>query len=277
MEFPYSHVSAPSSSHADQQELPSFFLYEHPALDHSWMERECSARLDALLLSAHGRLAAEVGLHRSLRAHPKRTRKPENADLFYVPVFEYVSFKLAGQCQFSGEAWGAPSQHGNATRLNSHKTRMEAATSVLLASPYWRRRGGSDHFFASTAYNHPSPMAYRMAPLNKALRCAIAGRYREFLFADKHSAKSAVGLCTVTLPYVSPLQSALATQAAGHAVGEDGVGSVGRLGLGRRARFLYFAGALDVCCYGRDVRCKVGVEPSVEPSALCNHDVLRRP
>ena len=77
----------PPSNADDDGLLPSFFIYEHPALDHSWMETRCGARLEALLLSAHGRLAAEVGLYRALRDHPRRTRDPERANLFYVAVF----------------------------------------------------------------------------------------------------------------------------------------------------------------------------------------------
>ena len=275
-------------AHDNTSALPSFYVYEHPALDHSWMRARCGSRLNALLMSAHGRLAAEVGLHLNLRDHPRRTRDPESAQLFYIPIYEYVSFKLDSLCEFSS---GGELVLGQRMRLSNHKERMEVAFATLLASPHWRRSGGNDHIFASTAYNHPSHMSDRMLPLSKALRCSITGRYRQFEFGDKRTKHSSGGICSITLPYVSPQHATLAESARKHAAAQEAAESARKYaraaaapqqaahyGVSSRPIFLYFAGSLDVCCYGRDVRCMVGdlmVDAANDSSVLIRPQVPR--
>ena len=186
----------PTSAAAPSQPAPAlFYVYSGEALDHSFLTR-CDG-FDALMSGAHARLAAEVGMHAVLRTHERRTHDPRAAGLFYVPVYEYVSFKLARLC-------GANT---------SHAQRMRAASDALLASPYWRASGGRDHFVLSTAFSHPAPIATRTLPLSKALRCAMAGRYKRFALGYKRTAKSAWGICAVEAPYVAPKQAAFAASA----------------------------------------------------------------
>ena len=71
-----------------------------------------------------------------------RVRDPAQALLFYVPVFEFASAHL-GAC-------------GN----TSHGTRMAAANTALLASPWWQRHGGRDHLLASSAFSFGSGALY---------------------------------------------------------------------------------------------------------------------
>ena len=102
--------------------------------------------------------------------------------------------------------------------------------------------------------------------------------YKAFLFGYKRSAKSSVGLCSIELPYVSPRQGTLAAAAARAAsktladqlasppanVGIAGsrnstsVDAINGHASSPRQTLLYFAGAIDVCCYGQQVRCAVG-------------------
>jgi len=163
-----------------------FYIYEGRDLDFGYLA-SC-AGYDTLLWSAHARLAAEVGLYHVLKSHPRRTRDPKVAMLFYVPVFEYMSFKLANLC-------GGNSSHGE---------RMRAASAALHASPHWQASGGRDHFVLSTAFNHPTSIVTRTLPLSKALRCSMAGRYKSFSLAYPRSAKSSWGVCAIEAPYVLP-------------------------------------------------------------------------
>jgi hypothetical protein len=57
---------------------------------------------------------------------------------------------------------------------------MMAAHEALLASAHFRRRGGRDHLFVSSGFRHPTDLFTRMAPLSRALRCSMAGRYKSF-------------------------------------------------------------------------------------------------
>ena len=63
--------------------------------------------------------------------HPSRVSRPDEADVFFVPLDAYVSFK-AGAC-----------------RGSEHKQRMEAAHLKLAKSHWWTRKGGADHVFVA--------------------------------------------------------------------------------------------------------------------------------
>ena len=96
--------------------IPQFFMYNHPALDHSWM-RHCPG-FNVLRHSVNDTNTAEVGVHKVLHRHALRTHDPAAAGLFFVPVFEYSSYYL-GDC--------------NGT---THRGRMEAAENALRSSPH---------------------------------------------------------------------------------------------------------------------------------------------
>ena len=148
--------------------------------------------------------------------------------------------------------------------LLSHEERMRAASEALQALPEWQRHGGRDHLFSSVAFNHPTPLATRLGPqLAHSLRCAMAGRYKSFPIGYQRDKRSAVGVCTVEIPFTPPdaassLQAALAPVSSASA----------------RTTLLYFAGSLDVCCYGKVVRCAVGKLLIASQSVS---DVLIRP
>ena len=94
-----------------------------------------------VLLGCHGlkRLApfgepmaqfySELGVYRALAAHPSRVLDPERASLFYVPLLPHMS-QDAGRCDGIG-----------------HRQRLSTAAATLQASPQWRRRNGTDHFW----------------------------------------------------------------------------------------------------------------------------------
>ena len=101
-------AATPSNSPAATSlPLPRVYLYDDPALDHSWLA--CAPGFDQLMRSAHGRFLAEVGMHRALARSPRRTlllpasppssgsadtSHHEPVVLFHVPVYEYTSWKL---------------------------------------------------------------------------------------------------------------------------------------------------------------------------------------
>ena len=72
---------------------------------------------------------SELGVYRALTAHPSRVLDPERASLFYVPLLPHMS-QDAGRCDGIG-----------------HRQRLSTAAATLQASPQWRRRNGTDHFW----------------------------------------------------------------------------------------------------------------------------------
>lgn len=138
----------------------SFFMYTDRAIDHSWF-RSCPT-FRALRASSQNDNLGEVGLRQSLRSSARRVLDPAQAQIFYVPVFEFASAHM-GEC--------------NGT---THKTRMNAAADALSASRWYQRHQGQDHIFASTAWSfgHATSMGYRMGRLGRVLRNAIVGRYK---------------------------------------------------------------------------------------------------
>lgn len=218
-------------------------MYEDPELDHGWFKK-CPA-FHTLRSSSNNDNLAEVGLRHALHHSKYRVRSPEHANLFYVPVFEFASY-LIGTCENT-----------------NHTARMDAAYKALMASPYWKRHRGSDHFFASSAWSVSSSrrrtMASRMMMLAHALKYSIVGRYKSGPFPPL----SRVGSCVISIPWESsltafreyqpppPLATSVASPAGSQAIRPAAASST-------RPVLMHFAGALDVCCSGQHIRCAMG-------------------
>jgi hypothetical protein len=69
-----------------------FFMYEGPELDHGYL-RHCPG-FELMQHSAYNERLGEVYLRDSLAVHPWRTRSPSEATLFFVPIWEIVSFNV---------------------------------------------------------------------------------------------------------------------------------------------------------------------------------------
>lgn len=226
-----------------------FFMYTDHALDMSRLT-QCPG-FQQLLESQHGEALQEVHVHAALRAHPQRTMVASEATAFYVPIMEYLSWRMH-RCL--GE---------------THEERMLRAFRALRSSAYYLRSHGADHFWASSKslaygpvdmsgtpyvnYTLPIGLKARMRPLSKILRETTVGRMKPFGLRSAQRA-SAVGACTFDLGY-SPNQEALRLYRPG----------------GVRRILVYFAGSLDVCCGGRLIRCRLGAllpEVDADPTVL---------
>ena len=215
--------------------VPTFYMYDSWELDHTWLE-QCEG-FSALELSSSDLNLGEVRARRVLSDHSARVLKMEEAQLFYVPVYEFASVMLNFTC--------------NGT---THRSRMQRANAALRASVAWQSSGGTDHFSVSTGWSSgAASMWQRMRPLSMALACGVQGRYKAFPFGmfgrltDRHRASGYVGACTVEVPYAASLFASRRFDAqqqlsAARAAAE-------------RPVLLQFASALDVCCSGQRVRC----------------------
>ncbi|CAN0493526.1 unnamed protein product, partial [Laminaria digitata] len=74
----------------------------------------------------------EIWLHRSLLSHPWRVLDPEDADVFYIPLYPVLGFKLLGD--------------ERACDGLTHRQRMTRSIAHLVKnSTYFNRFGGADH------------------------------------------------------------------------------------------------------------------------------------
>ena len=239
-----------------------FFMYEGPELDHGYL-RLCPG-FELMQQSAYNERLGEAYLRDALAIHPWRTHSPSEATLFFVPIWEVVSFNL-DRC--------------NGT---THRQRMARAAAALRSSPSYRkpRRAnqphGYDHLIASTGcIERGERIAERLTnALSKLLTASIVGRDRACaidrwrtrtpllctcacparahvlllvplfvvlsaraleLADSSFYAANAVGRCTVELPYVSnphgqQARRLLARPSAAGSTAKSGIGESSRAG-----------------------------------------------
>eukprot|EP00966_Prymnesium_polylepis_P047781 1106875-Prymnesium_polylepis.1 len=124
-----------------------------------------------------------------------------------------------------------------------------------------------------------------MAPLSEALRCGMAGRYKQ----DRLAPMSAVGSCVCELPYptapprrrhwrLGSVSSQGGNVGAIESASRQAAPQVGPAGVNAsRPLLLHFAGSFDVCCHGRAIRCAQIARVLVSPldATLCAPRVLQ--
>ncbi|CAN6308342.1 unnamed protein product [Urochloa humidicola] len=104
------------------------YVYDLPArFNRDWVAADvrCARHL----------FAAEVAVHQALLAYAGRAARPEDADLFFVPV--YVS------CNFS-------TPNGFPSLSHARGLLADAVHLVRTQMPYWNRSAGADHVFVAS-------------------------------------------------------------------------------------------------------------------------------
>ena len=84
--------------------------------------------------------AGEIWLHQSLLSHPWRVLDPEDADVFFIPIYPVLNAKVQKQLK---ECDGLSKQQ-RATRSIMH---------LVTNSPYFNRFGGADHVVVCAWWN----------------------------------------------------------------------------------------------------------------------------
>lgn len=198
-------------------------MYTEPELNHFWMT-SCIGFLELSQTVASEKLA-ELELRKQMTHHKLRTDSPHMASVFYLPIFEFASWRLGSLHNCSG---------ASPTLYHSHYMRMVAAAGTLRNSSYWQRCLGCDHIFVSSNTDAPNYRIFeRMKPLSEMLVCATAGRYKA----------RAGGGCQTEIPYrANPY----------------GIEQYDMRNQSFRTLFVSFSGSLDVCCSGQRIRCAIG-------------------
>ena len=93
-----------------------------------------------------GQNTAEIWLHRALLIHPWRVHDPEQADVFYVPLYAMTSQMHDWGRGFRISDRNDPTITHNTCGGSTHAERMDAAVDFLrYESIYFNRYGGADH------------------------------------------------------------------------------------------------------------------------------------
>lgn len=123
----------------------SVYVYDDPVFDHTaliqcyrdhhsgvppWQDERTDMAQDM----------GEIWLHQSLLSHPWRVLDPEKADVFFVPLYPVLGFKLLNKSKYCGGV--------------NHPQRVTRAIMHLVRkSPYFNRFGGADHVVVCAWYN----------------------------------------------------------------------------------------------------------------------------
>lgn len=161
------------------------YVYKDPALDQTDLigcYREAfgvSPWLDERRDSAQD--MAEIWLHRAMLEHPWRVHDPDLADIFFIPLYPVVSFKLLKLKRYKCGL--------------SHDKRLKNAMDYLeTKSIYFKKFGGADHVIACSWFQCHRSLSPRT---RMVLRRAVIG-INELVV---HWASWACGGRSVIVPY----------------------------------------------------------------------------
>lgn len=147
----------------------------------------------------------EVWMHQALLRHPWRVLDPEDADLFYVPLYPVVSFLLHQNAQTNAE---------RKCRGRGHHQRMQQAVRYLEEhSPYFKRYGGADHVIVCVWWNCRSAIG---SAVRMRLAHAIIGNDEDVPWWIEWGCLGRV----VAVPYCASSVATKAEVFGGRAVGE---------------------------------------------------------
>lgn len=124
----------------------SVYVYDSPAFEQADLIKCYRDRHDGLPPWQDERRdtaqdMGEIWLHRGLLIHPWRVLDPEDADIFFVPMYPVLSFKLLAE------------EGGRCGGL-THNERMTRATQYLTReSTQFNRFGGADHVVVCAWWN----------------------------------------------------------------------------------------------------------------------------
>ena len=162
---------------------------------------------------------AEVQATRAFERSPLRTRDPEVARLFFVPLWEWTSLR-AGRC-------------ANTT----HKDRIRRFADALHKSVWFKRNGGRDHLWVSSASRATIYEANGDYTLNRGRQNRLRDAWPLLKDMTAGLRKPEEFRRVYEVPYGTPPSFATSND--------------------KRARAVYFAGSFDVCCTGYVIRCKL--------------------
>lgn len=161
---------------------------------------------------------SEVLAYDVLRQHPARTYNSTNASLFYIPIWEWTSMRI-GLC-----------------RNTTHRQRMDRVAEELGHTSSYKERA-KDHFwitsasqasrFTTNVREEHGDLENRLYGLKRILTPTIVGQRKV-----QHKRSSSIAVRVFEVPY-------------------------GTRPPNQRIDRIYFAGSFDVCCTGRQVRCKL--------------------
>ncbi|CAM9956233.1 unnamed protein product, partial [Laminaria digitata] len=130
---------------AEDAERVKVYIYEDPVFDHTaliqcyrdhhkgvapWQDERMDMAQDM----------GEIWLHQSLLSHPWRVMDPEDADVFFIPLYPVLSFKLLRK-------------NKSCQGLNHEQRVTKTIKHLVTNSTYFNRFGGADHVVVCAWWN----------------------------------------------------------------------------------------------------------------------------
>lgn len=121
------------------------YIYDDPVFDETDVIR-CFRRKThgaAPWQAEHGTLVQDMGeiwLHQSLLSHPWRVLDPEDADVFFIPMYPVLNAKLQQKLK-------------RCKGLNHEQRATMSIMHLVKKSPYFNRFGGADHVVVCSWWN----------------------------------------------------------------------------------------------------------------------------
>ena len=170
-------------------ELP-FYLYEGPAFDDGSWFIPCARGLRGEGVT-EDQYSGEFFFLRQLRAHRWRTRDPESALLFVVPLYANAALQ--------------PSVKGTSCNGTHYQTLFDNTAAAVARTPQYARHQGADHILLCSSWRFASRMP-KQAPWAPTQLSTEAFRYtfRNAIVGHMethHAADDGFWRCSVVSPY----------------------------------------------------------------------------
>lgn len=127
------------------------FVYDLPA---DFNTNMLDPALQTMFHCRDSMYGAEVIIHEQLLASSRRTMDPEDADLFYVPLYStcYRSIRIGATRMSLKNRRGKPLLAGRGKSIEEETFDLffSAIDHISKEAPYWHRQNGRDHVFTFT-------------------------------------------------------------------------------------------------------------------------------
>lgn len=153
---------------------------------------------------------APVWVHRALLDDPMRTSNPDEADLFFVPLYMAISESQP-----------------------SHKERLNDWMAALRQSWHYKRKNGADHIIAPQAISKEMPVSSGLSHVRELLRLGFTGAFEmNAAWTSGWERSRTIVMPYVANPYLTSIE--VADTSAQDYIGRD-----------RNTSFYYFASLRD--------------------------------
>ena len=196
-----------------------FYIYDTPEFQ---FLKNCSSRFN-YTLNVHGKHEDDILFLTRIYVHPSRTKNPEKAKIFIIPVilgsiFRFLSYKFACTERNAGKCLLEKGVCGKNSRMH---TMMENAARGVMKSEFFKKNDGKDHLIVSSDFRAQNSNWYPKE-FGALVRKVSFGTFEEFwapilmntqvVFNYADSGRNGVKIkrirsrCSIVTPYVNKVE-----------------------------------------------------------------------